>query len=137
MTREEQLQDLVSRWQRRSAAGEHLSPTELCQDCPDLIDELERRLAALERIGALAALPEGGTPLTRALDEEEPTLPPPEQAPIRLIRDLPGYEIGKLLGQGGMGAVYLARHVRLNRLVGLKILSTTGRGERNRFETEA
>src|SRR5262245_1989040 len=117
MSREEQLQDLLSRWQRLSDAGEQPSATELCRDCPELLEELERKLAALERIGGLAALSQGGTPLTRALDESAPTLPPPELLPAQLAGVLAGYEIHKLLGQGGMGAVYLARQVKLNRLV--------------------
>jgi hypothetical protein len=34
----------------------------------------------------------------------------------------PGYEVLQLLGRGGMGAVYLARHQRLDRLVALKVI---------------
>src|SRR5262249_9678482 len=36
---------------------------------------------------------------------------------------LGGYQIVKLLGQGGMGAVYLARQVSLDRKVALKVMN--------------
>src|SRR5262245_29938843 len=58
-----------------------------------------------------------------------PTLPRPE-----------GYEIVHLLGRGGMGAVYKARQVHLDRVVALKMIRAdlgVGEPERARFRTEA
>src|SRR5260370_1568758 len=48
------------------------------------------------------------------------TFVPP--SPAELAAHFPQLEILRLLGQGGMGAVYLARQPELDRLVALKIL---------------
>lgn len=49
------------------------------------------------------------------------------------------YEIMRLLGRGGMGAVYLAREPALDRLVAIKVLPPTNRDDptRERFRREA
>ncbi len=52
-------------------------------------------------------------------------------------RSLGPYEIGPLLGAGGMGAVYRARDSRLKREVALKVLKIDSPEARLRFEREA
>src|SRR5262249_43868782 len=83
--------------------------------------------------------------LEAQLDALFPT-PSPDRAAGHAIQagtELPrirGYDVVALLGRGGMGVVYRARHLRLNRFVALKMLLTgayAGPHERTRFQREA
>ena len=53
---------------------------------------------------------------------------------------IPGYEVEAVLGHGGMGVVYKARHVKLNRPVALKMMlygAVATSSEQARFQREA
>ncbi len=72
------------------------------------------------------------------MPEPIPPPPPPPHRPRPAPKTFGGYEIEKELGRGGMGVVYLARQIELNRLVALKMLTGYyGADQLKRFLEEA
>jgi serine/threonine protein kinase len=64
-------------------------------------------------------------------------VPHPPGSRIRYVGD---YELGEVLGQGGMGVVYRARQVSVNRLVAVKMIRNAafaGDDQLKRFQNEA
>ena len=112
------------------------TPEEVCAACPERLPEVRRRwlqMCASRRTSMRCFRRPGPTP-TRA-----PMAPFSWHTGAELPQ-IPGYEVKALLGRGGMGLVYKARHLRLNRFVALKMLITGSYAaphERARFQREA
>jgi serine/threonine-protein kinase len=109
------------------------TPEDVCRSCPELLLEIRERWRQMCRVRA----------------ELDALFPPPADSstgPLALPQEgtallrVPGYEVEAVLGRGGMGVVYKARHLRLNRPVALKMLlagAYAGPHERARFQREA
>jgi serine/threonine protein kinase len=116
------LDDLLDQWEEARRCGTMVTAEELCRECPELLSECRRQMAAISRMdGWIDIEPVNGTAAT-----------PPSEAPR--------YQTLRLHAKGGLGEVYLARDHRLGRPVALKRLQSRHAGDtglRQRFLREA
>jgi serine/threonine-protein kinase len=122
----ETLLELLAQCEELRQQGQTPTPEELCPQDARLQALLRERLARRMRLRAALDLPDPGV-------QDQSSV----RAPLPVID---GYEIGELLGRGGMGLVFRAVHKALKRQVALKLVVSgahAGAVERARFHTEA
>ena len=140
--REKRLNEVLAAYVEAVEAGQQPDQQDWLARYPDLAGELADFFANQKRMAELAGpLRPAHVPPT----QEDPTLPPePNRAngpPLGTkIRYFGDYELLEEIARGGMGVVYKARQVSLNRLVALKMIlagQLASEADIRRFHVEA
>jgi serine/threonine protein kinase len=126
------VEKLAQRWHELQESGQSASVESVCSDFPQLIPAVRAYLEKFGKMEAFLATQAPSTDTLRGSWSPDNILAAP-QGPDELGR-LGGYRVLRLIGQGGMGKVYLAEDVQLKRRVALKVLL---KGGDQRFLREA
>src|SRR5579871_2244545 len=147
MSSEQQISEMVQRWERLRAQGQTFAAEELCRDTPELLSEVQQRIKALRARDPVAQASTEVRPSETgdsyatssvALPVTSVDFLAPAQQPDEIGR-LGPYRVLRLLGEGGMGMVFQAEDPQLQRQVALKIMrpGTGTPAARQRFLREA
>ncbi len=148
--RSNQLQSLIAKYLEAVNSGEAFDRNTLIAEHPELADSLRQFFADHDQVTLVADTPTGlshnpATISPNASAEDTPTMAlTTRRSDIRKvdgqIRFFADYELLEEIARGGMGVVFKARQISLNRIVALKmILAGQFAGEKDvqRFHTEA
>lgn len=123
-----QLEELFERWDDLRHQGREVSAEELCQDHPELLADLKRRIHALQAMNWLlesdsSAGEDGSSQQSKGWKQ--------------LPRSLGRYELKEMIGSGGFGQVWLGYDPQLKRRVAIKVPRPDRLVSADRFLEEA
>jgi len=118
--RDRRLQELIAAYLEAAGKGQAPPREEWLAGHPELADDLRRFLDNHEWMVRM-----GGSPRHAVQDEAVLTAADEKssaQPPLDVVRYFGDYELLEEIARGGMGVVYKARQISLNRIVALKMI---------------
>ncbi len=134
-TREQRVHEAVAEYLEALEAGRAPDRRQWLGRHPDLAAELESFLAGHDAVARVAGPVRAPEAPTLAVGEA-----PAPAAPLGSVRYFGDYELLEEVARGGMGVVYKARQVSLNRVVALKMIlagELASEADVRRFRNEA
>ena len=153
--REQRVNEAIAAYLEAVDAGEAPDPSEFVAQHGDIATELESFFTNRDEFERMAEPLQPADNAAPSPQGDDPTLPPagePTEAPTLAPTETPGAAIGTMvryfgdyelldeIARGGMGVVYKARQVSLNRIVALKMIlagQLAGEEDVQRFHAEA
>jgi WD40 repeat protein len=130
-TREERVNEAIAAYLEAAEAGRPPERDEFLARHADLAGELRAFLDDQARFARAAGHLGGPAPPPAAAPTLAPPAAPAPGGPLGMVRYFGDYELLEEIARGGMGVVYKARQVSLNRVVALKMVLA------GQFATEA